>query len=84
MKNFYEQMNIASLLSQFDNDCHIKHCKILKVYLPTWVVRELKKQCIVKEPKTVECEISTFMGIPCEEDKTAQTVRYVVEGVLEL
>ena len=68
------------------NSCRIKNFKLVKVLLPTSVIKELKKNSheIIGEMKnTSDFSVGHFNCVPCEEDEYATNIRYVIEGEIE-
>lgn len=68
------------------NSCRVKNFKLIKVLLPTSVIKELKKnshEIICEMKNTSDFIVGQFNGVPCEEDEYATNIRYVIEGEIE-
>lgn len=86
-KTIYEKINKALDIQRYEQECLVKNFRLVKVILPTSVMKELIKQCN-KVKKTnlenVEGIVATVMSVPVEEDKYATRIRYVIEGDLKV
>ena len=74
------------LIPEQANSCRVKNFKLVKVLLPTSVIKELKENNhgIIGEIKnTSDFIVFQFNCVPCEEDESATNIRYVIEGEIE-
>lgn len=76
-----ELANAVTWLQNNERKCMFKNYRLVKIKLPTFIVKELKKRC----KKVVAVNTGDyFMGIPVEEDKNISRPQYVIEGDLEI
>lgn len=84
-KTIYEKINEALAVQRYGQQCLVRNFRLVKVILPSDVMKELRKQSsVVKMPsdKDIADYKMTFMSVPVEEDKYATRIRYVIEGDL--
>lgn len=86
-KTIYEKINEALNIRRYEPECLVRNFRLVKVILPSDVMKELKKRSsVVKMPsdKDIADYKATFVSVPIEEDKYATRIRYVIEGDLKV
>lgn len=85
-KTIYEKINKALDIQRYGQTCLVRGFRLLKVILPSNVVRELERRQSPIAPNTdpVNGIKVSIVSVPVEEDENATRIRYVIEGELEL
>ena len=76
-----ELADAVAWLRANERKCMFKNYRLVKIKLPSFIVKELEKRC--EKIVAVKTE-NYFMGIPVEEDKHISRPQYVIEGDLEI
>lgn len=85
-KTIYEKIGDALDIQRYEQTCLVRNFRLVKVIVPTNVMKELIMQCNkVKKInlENIEGIATTIMSVPIEEDETATRIRYVIEGDLK-
>lgn len=86
MNSIIEEIQKALTAQRFHEECLVRDFRLVKVILPSYVMRELEKRINVIEPNIdpVKGFKVTMLSVPVEEDKTATRIRYVIEGDIKI
>lgn len=84
-ETIYEKINKALEIQRYEQECLVRNFRLVKVILPTNVMKELVELCSkVKRPNLEKVGmVASVVSLPVEEDKTATRIRYVIEGDLK-
>ena len=85
-KTVLEEINKALSIQRYEQECLVRNFRLVKVILPTSIMKELEEQSSKVKIPNLEKEgmVATVMSVPVEEDKYATRIRYVIEGDLKV
>lgn len=86
MKSIIEEIQNALNAQRHYEECLVRDFRLVKVILPSNVMRELERQTNVIEPNIdpIKGIKVTLLSVPVEEDKNATRIRYVIEGDIKV